>query len=421
MAGLMYLGQVRRLKRKRLSAEHLRLPSLEWLRWTNSRAIVVSMLMLGAGVLSGMVLNLINFRDTGERLSWSDPVVLSTWLLFLWLLAAVILSTFSRPVGQGHKVAYLTPASFVFFVLMLAVGLLMDSRHWGQGGPQERERGGTGAASTRADPGDLSAPFCHAVGRCFHPEADHADAGRRVQPSRHVDRASASGWPLRPSKPARRWTIGGGCFPASRRCCCRPATGWKSTRPQERESRPAASRSAGSWPASMAWIRPSVCAHLYNTRDEAAVRHCSRVAASLDSMVLGEPQILAQVKQAYQVATEQDNTRPADALRPFRRRCASPAAWPAKPAIQQRRISIPSVAVADFARQIFEHFDDKQTLVIGAGEMAEETLRYLREEGRAADHGRQPAPRAGRGTGRAMARPRRPGRTVRRRWPPPTW
>ena len=151
MAGLMYLGQVRRLKRKRLSAEHLRLPSLEWLRWTNSRAIVVSMLMLGAGVLSGMVLNLINFRDTGERLSWSDPVVLSTWLLFLWLLAAVILSTFSRPVGQGHKVAYLTLASFVFFVLMLAVGLLMDSRHWGQG-DRKSERRGTGAASTRADP-----------------------------------------------------------------------------------------------------------------------------------------------------------------------------------------------------------------------------------------------------------------------------
>jgi glutamyl-tRNA reductase len=39
------------------------------------------------------------------------------------------------------------------------------------------------------------------------------------------------------------------------------------------------------------------------------------------------------------------------------------------------------VAVADFARQIFERFDDKQTLVIGAGEMAEETLRYLQEEG----------------------------------------
>jgi glutamyl-tRNA reductase len=49
--------------------------------------------------------------------------------------------------------------------------------------------------------------------------------------------------------------------------------------------------------------------------------------------------------------------------------------------LQQRRVSLPSIAVADFAQQIFERFDDKNTLIIGAGEMAEETLRYLRDEG----------------------------------------
>ena len=49
-------------------------------------------------------------------------------------------------------------------------------------------------------------------------------------------------------------------------------------------------------------------------------------------------------------------------------------------AIHQRRVSVPSVAVGDFARQIFERFDDKLALVVGAGEMAEETLRYLHEE-----------------------------------------
>lgn len=52
-------------------------------------------------------------------------------------------------------------------------------------------------------------------------------------------------------------------------------------------------------------------------------------------------------------------------------------------AIHQHRVSIPSVAVADFARQIFERFDDKRILVIGAGEMAEETLRYLKDQGAA--------------------------------------
>ena len=61
------------------------------------------MLMLGLGVLSGMVLNLINFRDEAEQLSWSDPVILSTWLLFFWLLAAVILSAVYRPVRQATR------------------------------------------------------------------------------------------------------------------------------------------------------------------------------------------------------------------------------------------------------------------------------------------------------------------------------
>jgi glutamyl-tRNA reductase len=123
-----------------------------------------------------------------------------------------------------------------------------------------------------------------------------------------------------------------------------------------------------------------VVEHLYQHSDEAAVRHLFTVAASLDSMVLGEPQILAQVKQAYQVATEQDNTGPLmhavfqTALRVARRVATETG-------IHHRRVSVPSVAVADFARQIFERFDDKQALVIGAGEMAEECLRYLQEEG----------------------------------------
>ena len=53
----------------------------------------------------------------------------------------------------------------------------------------------------------------------------------------------------------------------------------------------------------------------------------------------------------------------------------------AETAIHQYRTSVPSVAVSCFAKQIFEHFESKRTLVIGAGKMAEETLLYLREEG----------------------------------------
>ena len=119
---------------------------------------------------------------------------------------------------------------------------------------------------------------------------------------------------------------------------------------------------------------------LFERTGEDFVRHLFTVAASLDSMVVGEAQIITQVKQAYDLATTEESVGPLTnsafqaALR-VARRVAS------ETAIQQKRVSIPSVAVADFARQVFERFDDKQVLVIGAGEMGEETLRYLIDEG----------------------------------------
>jgi glutamyl-tRNA reductase len=110
------------------------------------------------------------------------------------------------------------------------------------------------------------------------------------------------------------------------------------------------------------------------------VQHLYRVAASLDSMVVGEPQILAQVKQAYQRAADLGSAGPAlhdlfqSALRTARR-------VHNETALHKHRVSIPSVAIADFASRVFERFDDKRVLVIGAGEMADETLRYLKDAG----------------------------------------
>jgi glutamyl-tRNA reductase len=120
--------------------------------------------------------------------------------------------------------------------------------------------------------------------------------------------------------------------------------------------------------------------HLYCYAGPEAVQHLFAVASSLDSMVVGEPQVLAQVKHAYQVVTQHDATGPLlhsafQAAVRVARRVAN------ETSIHHRRVSIPSVAVADFAQQIFERFEDKETLVIGGGEMAEETLRYLRDEG----------------------------------------
>jgi glutamyl-tRNA reductase len=95
---------------------------------------------------------------------------------------------------------------------------------------------------------------------------------------------------------------------------------------------------------------------------------------------VGEVQILGQVKQAYELAQTENsvgaitNSAFQSALRVAKRVATETT-------IQQRRVSIPSVAVADFAKQFFERFDDKQVLVIGAGDMAEETVRYLLDEG----------------------------------------
>ena len=142
---------------------------------------------------------------------------------------------------------------------------------------------------------------------------------------------------------------------------------------------------------------------LFEHTGEDFVRHLFTVAASLDSMVVGEAQILSQVKQAYELATSVAATGPlTNAAFQAALRVAKRVAT--ETAIQQKRVSIPSVAVAEFAKSIFERFDDKQVLVIGAGEMGEEALRYLIDEGAPRDFARQPQPGAGRGTGRAAGR-----------------
>lgn len=126
--------------------------------------------------------------------------------------------------------------------------------------------------------------------------------------------------------------------------------------------------------------KQKVVEQFYEKTEGDAVKHLFRVASSLDSMVIGEPQVLSQVKRAYELATQLERTGVLmhslfQAALKTARRVAT------ETAIQQYRVSVPSVAVADFARQIFERFDDKKILVIGAGEMAEETLRYLQDEG----------------------------------------
>ncbi len=110
------------------------------------------------------------------------------------------------------------------------------------------------------------------------------------------------------------------------------------------------------------------------------VRHLFQVASSLDSMVLGEPQIVAQVKEAYALAQDHAASGPlTNAL--FQRALNVAKRVRTETSLAEGRVSIASVAVGDFGKNVFDRFDDKVVLVIGAGEMAAETLRYLKQEG----------------------------------------
>jgi glutamyl-tRNA reductase len=115
-------------------------------------------------------------------------------------------------------------------------------------------------------------------------------------------------------------------------------------------------------------------------RNDAVVRHLFGVAAGLDSMVLGEPQILGQVKQAWSLAQAAGTAGPLTAGM-FQAALRTAKRVATETGVGRERTSIPSVAVADFAAGVFERFDDKRVLLIGAGKMAAETLRYLREAG----------------------------------------
>lgn len=123
-----------------------------------------------------------------------------------------------------------------------------------------------------------------------------------------------------------------------------------------------------------------VNADLFAHSDRNAIEHLFSVAASLDSMVVGETQILAQVKRAYQLAIESNQTIPLthqvfqSAIRVARRVSNETD-------IHSNRVSVPSIAICVLAKQIFERLDNKKILIVGAGEMAEETLTYVRSEG----------------------------------------
>ncbi|HEX9199147.1 MAG TPA: glutamyl-tRNA reductase [Acidobacteriaceae bacterium] len=119
--------------------------------------------------------------------------------------------------------------------------------------------------------------------------------------------------------------------------------------------------------------------HLYEFREREAVRHLFRVASSLDSMVVGEPQILGQVKESYTVAREVGAV--SGTLEPLLQRAFSVAKRVrTETQIGSSSVSIASVAV-DLARKIFGSLQGKTVLLVGAGKMSELAARHLIQQG----------------------------------------
>ena len=115
--------------------------------------------------------------------------------------------------------------------------------------------------------------------------------------------------------------------------------------------------------------------HLYAHADADAVRHLFRVAASLDSLIVGEGQIAGQVRQAFDLARKLRATGPMlNALFPHAVRAAKRVRT--ETGISLGHVSVSSVAV-DYVRQVFDHFGDKTVLVVGAGKMGRLTLKHL--------------------------------------------
>ena len=137
LGGIFYLWQSYRLKKKSAPIRGLRLPSLEKLQRISEGALFTSCFLLLIGLISGI---LINWNPGSESVvPWTDPVIWTSGLLLVWLVAVLTFNSMYKPARQGRKVAYLTTASFIFLGFVLAIILLVPSSHGTRAAPPPSE------------------------------------------------------------------------------------------------------------------------------------------------------------------------------------------------------------------------------------------------------------------------------------------
>ncbi len=132
--------------------------------------------------------------------------------------------------------------------------------------------------------------------------------------------------------------------------------------------------------ASQAGIRPTELASaIYSHRNCDAARHLYRVAAGLESMIVGEAEIQGQVKRAYDAALAQEMVGPLT-NRLFKAALATGKRVRSETAIGERQLSLPGVAVA-LARELLGALTGREVIIIGTGETSELTARALADSG----------------------------------------
>ncbi|OXS58108.1 glutamyl-tRNA reductase [Cohnella sp. CIP 111063] len=119
--------------------------------------------------------------------------------------------------------------------------------------------------------------------------------------------------------------------------------------------------------------------HLYMYEDDRAVEHLFRVASGLDSMIIGETQILGQVRDAFLLAQEQ---RATGTLfnRLFKQAVTLAKRAHSSTSIGENAVSV-SYAAVELGKRIFGRFDDKKVMIVGAGKMSELTAQHLHANG----------------------------------------
>jgi glutamyl-tRNA reductase len=125
--------------------------------------------------------------------------------------------------------------------------------------------------------------------------------------------------------------------------------------------------------------RESLERDMYWLTDAEAVRHLYRVASSLDSMVVGEAEIVSQVREAYRAATEEQRTGPV-LNRLFHTSLRVGKRVRSETGIGDSSLSVPHVAVK-LAEGVFGTLDERRALVLGAGEMSELVIEHLKARG----------------------------------------